>query len=173
MNQMTSEKYLNFFLLMAFENFSILTLQTRDLKNRLSHCLVISFNIWQYWKNVASHLHICSGGFTQVRALWPVGLLVFLFSQKTGFDISCKLFQMEIVYMKCQNLFPGKNQWKKNVCHLLKILPRVLSVKLGVTKMYYNVWAASEYAVCSVYLNCLYIRHIGFLLVLRAAYKNI
>ena len=34
--------------------------------------------------------------------------------------------------MKCQNLFSGKNK-KKNisVCHLLKILPRVLSVKIS------------------------------------------
>ena len=41
MNQMTSEKYLNFFLLMAFENFSILTLKAKYLKNCLSHCVVI------------------------------------------------------------------------------------------------------------------------------------
>ena len=32
-----------------------------------------------YWKNVACHLHICSGGFTQVSELWPVGLVLFLF----------------------------------------------------------------------------------------------
>ena len=52
------------FLLWHFKNFSC-----------LSHCLVISFNTWQYWKNVACHLHICSGDFTQVSELWPVGLL--------------------------------------------------------------------------------------------------
>ena len=38
------------------------------------------------------------------------------FSQKTGFDISCKLSPMEIFYMKCQILFFGKN--KKNVINL-------------------------------------------------------
>ena len=32
---------------------------------------------------------------------------------KTGFDISCKLSPMEIICMKCQILFPGKN--KKNI----------------------------------------------------------
>ena len=31
--------------------------------------------------------------------------------------------------MKCQNLFSGKNKTKITVCRLLKILPRVLSVK--------------------------------------------
>ena len=35
------------------------------------------------------------------------------FSQKTGFDISCKLSPLETICMKCQILFPGKN--KKNV----------------------------------------------------------
>ena len=32
------------------------------------------------------------------------------FSQKTGFDISCKLSPMKIIYMKCQVLFSGKNK---------------------------------------------------------------
>ena len=31
------------------------------------------------------------------------------FSQKTGFDISCKLSPQETICMKCQILFPGKN----------------------------------------------------------------
>ena len=34
------------------------------------------------------------------------------FSQKTGFDISCKLSPMETVCMKCQILFSGKNKKK-------------------------------------------------------------
>ena len=33
--------------------------------------------------------------------------------------------------MKCQNLFSGKNKKNNSVCRLLKILPRVLSLKLG------------------------------------------
>ena len=33
--------------------------------------------------------------------------------------------------MKCQNPFSGQNRKKFSMCHLLKILPRVLSVKLG------------------------------------------
>ena len=42
MNQTTSEKDLNFFFyLWGFENFSILTLKARYLKNCLSHCFVI------------------------------------------------------------------------------------------------------------------------------------
>ena len=35
------------------------------------------------------------------------------FSQKTGFDISCKLSPKETICMKCQILFSGKN--KKNI----------------------------------------------------------
>ena len=51
-------------------------------------------------------------------------LVIFLliFSQKIGFDISCKLSALETICMKCQILFSGKN--KKNIpkCCLLKIL---------------------------------------------------
>ena len=38
------------------------------------------------------------------------------FSQKTGFDISCKLSPLETICMKCQMLFSGKN--KKNIFSL-------------------------------------------------------
>ena len=38
--------------------------------------------------------------------------IFFLFFQKTGFDILCKLFQMETMCMKCQILFSGKNKKK-------------------------------------------------------------
>ena len=49
------------------------------------------------------------------------------FYQETGLDISCKLSPLETICMKCQNLFSGENI---SICCLLKILPRVLSVKL-------------------------------------------
>ena len=52
-----------------------------------------------------------------------------LLSQKTGFDISCKLSPKETICMKCQILFSGKNKKNISKCRLLKILPRVLSVK--------------------------------------------
>ena len=52
------------------------------------------------------------------------------FSQKTGFDISCKLSLEETVCMKCQTLFPEKkNQKNSGKYNLLKILPSMLSVK--------------------------------------------
>ena len=35
-------------------------------------------------------------------------LIVFLFFQKTGFDISCKVSPLETICMKCQNLFSGE-----------------------------------------------------------------
>ena len=43
---------------------------------------------------------------------------IFLFSQKTVFDISCKFS----FCMKCQILFPGKNKKKYFKYRLLKIL---------------------------------------------------
>ena len=38
--------------------------------------------------------------------------------------------------MKCQNLFSGKNKKNISVCCLLKILPRVLSVKASMSKQH-------------------------------------
>ena len=55
-------------------------------------------------------------------------------SQKTGFDISCKLPPMEIVNIKCQDLFSGKNKKNISMCRLLKILPRVSQA----LTIYYN-----------------------------------
>ena len=40
-------------------------------------------------------------------------VIFFLFSQKTGFDISCKLSLLETICMKYQNLFSVEN--KKNI----------------------------------------------------------
>ena len=54
-----------------------------------------------------------SGLIQQISDWWYFSF----FSQKTAFDISCKL----TICMKCQILFSGK----KIVCHLMKILPRV------------------------------------------------
>ena len=48
------------------------------------------------------------------------------FSQKTEFDISCKLSQLETVCMKYQILF-SENKKNISICLLLKILPDILS----------------------------------------------
>ena len=66
-----------------------------------------------------------SGHFQQTTNWWYFSY----FSQKTGFDISCKLSPQETVCMKCQILFSGKNNKNISKCRLLKISPRVLSVK--------------------------------------------
>ena len=52
---------------------------------------------------------------------------IFLFFQKTGLDISCKLW--ETICMKCQNLFSVEN--KKNNISLLsaELAQRVVKVK--------------------------------------------
>ena len=49
-------------------------------------------------------------------------MIFFLFSQKTNFDISCKLSSFSGVL--------GKNKKNISIWHLLKFLPRVLNVKL-------------------------------------------
>ena len=50
------------------------------------------------------------------------------FSQKTGFDISCKLSPMQTICMRCQILFPGKN--KKNIINFssAEVAERVVKV---------------------------------------------
>ena len=53
------------------------------------------------------------------------------FSQKTGFDISCKLSPMEVICMKCQILFSGKNKKTITITSLssAEIAQRVVKVK--------------------------------------------
>ena len=53
------------------------------------------------------------------------------FSQKTGYDISCKLSSKETICMKCQILFSGEN--KKNVINLsfAENAQRVIKVKVS------------------------------------------
>ena len=68
-------------------------------------------------------------------------------------------FQMETICMKCQNLFSGKK--KKNnisVCRLLKILPRMLSVKKrdchsSKYKSAIRADKTTNYFVCIIYIT--------------------
>ena len=50
-------------------------------------------------------------------------IIFFIFSQKTGFEISCKLSPLETICMKFQIMFTNKNRSILNCC-----LPRVLSL---------------------------------------------
>ena len=76
--------------------------------------------------------------YDRITTLWANSaddkLMIFfsLFLQKTGFDTACKLSPLETICMKCQILFPGKNGKNISIGHLLKILPRVLSIKIMV-----------------------------------------
>ena len=75
--------------------------------------------------------------FTTVWANSEGYKLIVFFSQKTAFDITCKLFPMGTIYMKCQNLFSGKNKKKyfkmssaENFTHNakgLEVFPIILS----------------------------------------------
>ena len=83
-------------------------------------------------KHGSRHGNVLELTFTTLLAISGDDKLVIFsyFSQKTGFDISCESSPKETICMKCQNLFSGEKKKKKNsVCRLLKILPRVLSVK--------------------------------------------
>ena len=51
--------------------------------------------------------------------------IFLIFSQPTGFDISCNLPPVETICMKCQILFIGENRTNISKCCLLKILPDV------------------------------------------------
>ena len=42
-------------------------------------------------------------------------------SHKTGFDISCKLYPLETICMKCQNLFSGPKKKKENYFKILSV----------------------------------------------------
>ena len=57
-------------------------------------------------------------------------MIFLLFSQKLGFEISCKLFPKETVCKRWQSPFSEKNIKKKkdSKCLQLKILPSMLSI---------------------------------------------
>ena len=71
MNQMSE-------LFVTYEKFQHFNLVSKISQKLFKSLPCHKFNIPQYWKNVAYHLHICSGGFTQVIKLWPVGLLFYV-----------------------------------------------------------------------------------------------
>ena len=60
------------------------------------------------------------------------GILKYLyFSQKTGFDISCKLSPKGTICMKCQSQISGKN--KKNIINFssAEYVQKVIIVKVS------------------------------------------
>ena len=65
-----------------------------------------------------------SGGVSDKHCI----LTISCFSQKTGFEISCKLPSVETVCNEYQILFSGKNKKNISKCRLLKIFPKVLSI---------------------------------------------
>ena len=71
------------------------------------------------------------------------------FSQKTGFDISCKLSPMETICIKCKILLSGKK--KKNITNLLSAenAQRVVKVK--------------QLGICSTCICILYLSRLFFL----------
>ena len=85
----------------------------------------------------------------QIKALSTLGTIFrrqyiefsSYFFLENRIDISCKLFLMEIICMKCKNLFSGKNKKNTSICLLLKIVPRVISIKRLISAfLYYSFW---------------------------------
>ena len=88
-----------------------------------SYLLEAEFSTWVSLSH-NQHLHM-----TKRLALWVKfsadDILKYFsyFSQKTGFDISCKLSPLETICMKCQILFWGKIRKISPICRLLN-MPR-------------------------------------------------
>ena len=55
---------------------------------------------------------------------------VSYFSEKTGFDISCKLSPIETFCMKCPILFSGKNKKTINILSYAELAQRVVKIKV-------------------------------------------
>ena len=72
-------------------------------------------------------------------------LMIFclIFPRKQDMTFHAKLFPLETICMKRQILFPGKGKKNISKCRLLKILPRVLSVKLHL-RVSENCWMSSK-----------------------------
>ena len=69
--------------------------------------------------NTASNIYSTNKSNFQ-QTYWNI-LLIFIlkyFSQKTGFDISCKLSQKEKICLKCQILFSGKIKRNTHITNL-------------------------------------------------------
>ena len=90
----------------AIFSLKIINEKKKKENQNLSAAVVICTLIFSMQNKISSRRHI---------------EIVFLFSQKTGFDVSCKLSPVETICMKCQILFYLKNKKKKilQVCHLL------------------------------------------------------
>ena len=93
------------------------------------------------------HIYICDPVRLMLRHLYQIEFCSFIaryltagasmycghisssdFSQKTGFDISCKLSPMMMVCMKCQILFSCKSKKNISKCYLLNFLPSMQNV---------------------------------------------
>ena len=59
--------------------------KTKQKKN------VVKVNLYILWANSADN-----------------NFVIFFLCQKFGFDISCNLFPLEVICMKCKSRFPGK-----------------------------------------------------------------
>ena len=65
---------------------------------------------------------------------------MLLFTEKKGFDNSCKLLPKGTIYMKCQSLFSGKR--KENIISLLsaELTQRVVMVNTGLGIKQYTLF---------------------------------
>ena len=85
----------------------------------------LALPVWtlEYWKNIACHLHICSGGFTQVSELWPVGLLFFFLTKKF-----CSIYLTAVFMLSIRMDSLEQTVQTKIICHIMRCLIRVCTV---------------------------------------------
>ena len=78
---------------------------------------------------MCSFTHLMFSTLDKIFSRQPAGDML-IFSQKTGFDISCKLSPLETICMKCQIVFSGKI--RKNITNLssAELAQRVVKVKI-------------------------------------------
>ena len=116
----------------------IVVVKKKKKKKRMSSVTVwhfkgeiSSFSVGNHTCVATGILHIINLTLTTLMANSADGKLIvlFFFSQKLGFCISCKLSPKETICMKCQILVSGKYKKYISKCRLLKILPSTQSVK--------------------------------------------
>ena len=91
-----------------------------------------SETVWKQGFNLVKRFHSYPyhslGQFSRLQ-IDDIFLIFFPRKKDLTFHANC----LQTICMICQSLFPGKNKKKNSsICHLLKILPRVLSIQVKI-----------------------------------------
>ena len=81
-----------------------------------SLCFELKYDNYQNFLSKNFHFLVIKFSMYLNRRLFVMSIYIY-FSQKIGFDISCKLFPKETICMKCPNLF----SWKKKKINIINL----------------------------------------------------